>query len=164
MLVVDIQVIWRNSPPGETSYEPRTLDEWANELKSRDPDRRFQARRVFMHRGERSVPYLVEALSNRETGVREEAAAGLAGLSTRFSIDDAVPALIAALDDASPHVREEASAALRWAGPRAREAIPALRKAAHDSDRWVRLSAQRTLEEIEHPQPRLVHSLPFILP
>ena len=63
---------------------------------------------------------------------------------------DAVPALIAVLRDLqNPRAREGAICALGRMGPRAREAVPALREALHDEDQAVRVRAARALKDID---------------
>jgi HEAT repeat protein len=71
------------------------------------------------------------------------------GLS-RVEGPDVVPALLAVLRESkNPSAREGAACALEAMGPRAKEAVPALRDALHDEDQRVRQRAAWALKAID---------------
>jgi HEAT repeat protein len=59
-----------------------------------------------------------------------------------------VPLLIEALDEPAPMIRLEAIESLRCLGPRAKDAVPALEKAAEDENETIRQAAAEALKAI----------------
>ena len=85
-------------------------------------------------KGFASAPALVEALKDKDSGVRYAAAKGLVQVASRGSDwhAAAIPALIEALPHKDEAVRIEASQLLLKTGPVAKDAIPALKKRLDD--------------------------------
>jgi HEAT repeat protein len=84
-----------------------------------------------------TVPFLDEALSNSDQGVRFNAALALAHLGRSYS----VPMLAIAVGNRDRRVRRRATEALKHVAPAAIEAIPALIVALKDADEEVRVNA-----------------------
>src|SRR5205807_426920 len=100
---------------------------WGHELRTGDETRRFAVRMQMMSIGAEAVPSLVEALRGDDEGVREDAAAALAGIAAHEPPDEVMEALLAALTDPNPLIRSNAASALGYVSPaRAGEVRPAL--------------------------------------
>src|SRR5262249_40847392 len=91
------------------------------------------------------LPLLIDALKTDEHPYSYPAI----GLS-RVEGPETVPALIDVLrNDPDKSVRAAAASALGLMGPRAKEAVPALREALRDEDTEVRGRSAQALEEID---------------
>ena len=90
--------------------------------------------------GEAAVPALKQALYGSDPGARRYAEYAFSNIGT-----PAVPTLIDALTADAECVRESAAYALADMGKTAREAVPALTRAAQDSSQWVRRHAMEGL-------------------
>jgi HEAT repeat protein len=139
---------------GEPLYQGHPVAYWANELETGDENRRLVARLQLREIGTPAVPYLLEALRNDDPGVREDAAAALAGVATREPPDDSVPALLAALGDPEPRVRGNVAAALgHVVKGRADEVIAALSRIQQDDlDPVARTEARIALARLRDRQ------------
>jgi HEAT repeat protein len=93
------------------------------------------------------VPQLLDALADRDPGVRAMAATYL-GIIHEHP-DDVVPALAEMLKDGDPAVRTAAATALGGFGAAAKPAVPALRRAAGDRDENVAREASRALVKLQ---------------
>jgi HEAT repeat protein len=93
-----------------------------------------------------AVPFLIDALRDKEGRVGWEAAAALARIG-----QDAVPDLARALEDQSPTVRRLAAYALGEAGPAAQAAVPLLIHSLGDTNDEVRVSVACSLTRIGTP-------------
>ncbi len=101
-----------------------------------------------------ALPALIEALKDKDSGVREVAAGALREIGPQ-----ALPALIEALKDKDSEVRRAAAEALgKIGGP---QALPALTEALKDEVRWVRRAAVEALAAVlkrihppQDPAPR----------
>ena len=93
---------------------------WAEQAKADDPAKRLQAIHVLQEKGnERAIviPVLVEALQDKNTYVRRDAAKALG----KFGPDakEAVQPLVARLRDEEPSVRKAAAQSLKQIDPSA---------------------------------------------
>lgn len=95
------------------------------------------------------IPPLLDALADRDPGVRTIAATYL-GIIHQHG-EDVVPALVEMLKDESPEVRTAAATALGSFGAAATSALPALRRAAGDKNEDVAREAGLSLVKL---QPR----------
>jgi len=98
-----------------------------------------------------NVSQLIEQLKSTDAAAQRAAVAALVTLGP-----ESVPGLIASLSDMDPMARVLASDALGQLGPRARAAIPALRKARTDPYLPVRLRAGKALKRIRWLRTALV--------
>lgn len=99
------------------------------------------------------IPTLFDALQDEDGGVRRDVAATLLQNTDdlAFAIPDsqAVPRLASLLGDTDPRVRQTAALVLSRYRSRAKDALPALAKAAGDPDPDVRIYASRARLAIE---------------
>jgi len=120
------------------SEQPRSAaTELAKALRDEDPNVRLDAAKALGRLGaaaREAVPALAQALQDDDARVREEAAGTLARVGSPHAVP-AIPALIAILSDENPRVRGMAALALGTMGAAAKEAVPALVKAAWVPDR-----------------------------
>jgi HEAT repeat protein len=98
--------------------------------------------------GGKPVAFWVEALADRDAGLRRQAVLKLGNVGPS---DAAVyPALLGALKDPATAVRCEAILALLKFGPGAKEAMPALADLQqHDRDAKVRTYARKALAKLQ---------------
>ena len=109
----------------------------------KDDDIRWSAENALGEIGPEAVPALVEALKDKDSGVRERATMALGKIGP-----EAVPALVEALKDKDSGVRERAAMALGRIGPEAKSAVSALIEALKDKNSGVRERAAMGLGEI----------------
>ncbi len=115
-------------------------------LNSPDVSVRVAAAGALRMLGPDAVPALLIAARDKDASVRSTAAQGLGRLSSPLRDNrDTVRALEALLKDDEMGVRATAVVALEQVGP---EALPALRKAADDSDWYVRDRARKALDKV----------------
>ena len=98
-------------------------------------------------------PELQKKLKDKDQTVALAAAWALAKIDPKCpeTAPQSVPVLIEALSDPEPRVRLEAAIALRCLGPLAKDAVPALKKAAmQDNDELVRDMVAQALAAIGH--------------
>jgi peptidoglycan/xylan/chitin deacetylase (PgdA/CDA1 family) len=93
--------------------------------------------------GPRTIPPLIAALTNNNSGVNVPAAATLGTLHSRAR--SAVPALLTALASGDAGLRATAARALGEIGMSAERAVPALSRALADTNGQVRLAAASAL-------------------
>lgn len=93
--------------------------------------------------GPQAVTALLEALADRDQGIRRMTAMALGQLGTRAK--SAVPVLAKALKDENEMVRFNVAEALGRMGG---EAVPALTEALKNEDVWIRFYAAKTLGSI----------------
>ncbi len=125
-----------------------------------DNDRDFRnevvaaLRKLGPEKGKAAVPYLNEALRDKNQTVREEAARALSAYGV--SGKAAVPNLIYLLDDKNRRVREQAVRALGAVGPEAKDALPTLRLIADATkeDANVKRAAEEAIKRIDMPMPK----------
>ncbi|HID08178.1 MAG TPA: HEAT repeat domain-containing protein [Armatimonadetes bacterium] len=99
-----------------------------------------------------AVPTLIEALSNEDWMLR----ATIIRCLGRIGDSSVVSVLIKALKDKNVNVRSSALYALGDIGPAAKQAIPAVREAVHDTDDLVMLAAHCALAKIgDNPQEHI---------
>ena len=133
---------------------PDAFTPLANALKSDEPEVRKEAVRSLGKLQERApldadhvIPPLLDALADRDPGVRAVAATYL-GIIHQHG-EDVVPALADLLKDESPEVRGAAATALGSFGAAATPALPALRRAAGDKDENVAREAGLALVKLQ---------------
>lgn len=115
-------------------------------LKSSDLGVRVAAAGALRMLGPDAIPALLLAARDTDPSVRSTAAQGLGRLSSPSRDNrDTVRALEALLKDDEMGVRATAVVALEQVGP---EALPALRKAADDSDWYVRDRARKAVDKV----------------
>ena len=91
---------------------------WIEQAKAEDPAQRLQAIHALQDKESESavvVPVLIEALQDKNTYVRRDAAKALG----KFNAKDAVPPLILRLKDDEPSVRKAAGQSLKQIDPAA---------------------------------------------
>ena len=133
---------------------PDAFTPLADALKSDEPEVRKEAVRSLGKLQERApldadhvIPPLLDALADRDAGVRTIAATYL-GIIHQHG-EDVVPALADLLKDDSPEVRGAAATALGSFGAAAAPALPALRRAAGDKDENVAREAGLALVKLQ---------------
>lgn len=107
------------------------------------------------------VPTLVEKLADEDHLTQERAEAALQriypGWETGSLGRPAIPRLVVKLNHSQRRLRQRAAEVLGWFGPGAKVAVPALLRALHDEQEYVRLSAEWALDAIEPGWARRVH-------
>jgi len=104
---------------------------------------------------EGAVPDLIQALQDRDKGVRADVARALVQIGTPDAIKavkDTVSVLIQALQDRDKGVRADATYVLGAIGESAKDAVPALTLAFQDLDPEVRQYAAEALMQIGTPE------------
>jgi HEAT repeat protein len=115
-------------------------------LRDPDPQVRFYVRQGLVALGRVALPALIDALKDKKTPIRADAALGLKELGLKAR--EAVPALVQALHDKSFLVRATALAALADLGTFAEPAVPELAKVLRDPDERLRTGAAAALAAI----------------
>ena len=93
---------------------------WTEQAKVDDPARRLQAIHVLQEKGNEGtfvIPVLIEALQDKNTYVRRDAAKALGRFGTEAK--EAVQPLVARLRDEEPSVRKAAAQSLKQIDPSA---------------------------------------------
>jgi len=140
--------------PDSRQERIRTL---AGQLRSPDPYLRGSAARGLDELApvdETAVPALLEALNDKEYGVRALAAEALG--RTGASV---VPRLIEVVRNGKGEARHNAASALARIGPEARSAVPALLEALHGNDADLRRESIRALPRVGLPLREVVEAL-----
>lgn len=119
---------------------PAEVNALIEDLASEDERARLNAAYRLGRVGEAAMPALKQALSNGADAVRS-----YAGYALSLTGAPAVATLIDALDADADGIRESAAFALADMGRNAQEALPALTRAARDSNQWVRRHAMEGL-------------------
>lgn len=135
--------LWNLWPRWRQYREMRAL---AGELRSPDVLVSWQAADQLARAGAAGIPWLVEAMRNRDPGVRLLAVSALG--RTMPLPREAIPALVVCLRDTEVRVRRQAADALGRFGPEAAAATDDLTRALRDRDLIVRFRAARALARI----------------
>lgn len=124
----------------------------------KNPQKRLQAIEALARFRKLAVPALVEALKDKDYGVRFSAVFTLNIIG--WEAKAAVPALIMALKDEKELVRYYAAETLGKIGADASDALPALITASKDKVAWVRVNAVEALVNLRQ-EPKLI--LPVLI-
>jgi HEAT repeat protein len=120
-------------------------------LKDRQEPQRYQAAYALGEAGaaaKEALPALREALRDRMPSVRVLAAAAVWRAAS--DTEAAVPVLVEVMKAGNNlSVRQQAAIKLAEIGPPARAAVPALREASEDADRYLRILAATALKKID---------------
>lgn len=140
---------------GEIGPEAETaINDLAKALRN-DPDMEVRRNAAFAlgEIGSPSLPVLIEVLSDRDSRVRRNVAAALVRIG-----HPAVPSLIKLLYKGTPIMRRNTAGILGRIGPKAKDAIPALKKALEglelnatldDNDKAFRWTLREALRKIK---------------
>ena len=125
---------------------PPRIQKLMNELRTENGMVRNVTADTLGKIGLAAVPYLIEALKDKETGVRRNALYVLGKIGPKSSA--AVSALIEAMKDGDKLIRRNAAEALGKIGPVAAQAAPALTEALKFGDTTFRQNVVEALGDI----------------
>jgi len=111
-----------------------------------------------------AVPVLIEMTHEKDSTIREHSAEAIGDIGPVVGAE-AIAALIQSMSDPAPKVRRDAVRSLGYIGPKAREAIPEIRKLYQDPEEIVRQAAANAWkaiapEEAEPPAKTNVEAKP----
>ncbi len=135
--------LWELWPAWQQRRELRSL---ASDLRSPTSFVHRYARDQLAGAGSAAVPWLIEATSNPDAGVRLLAYSALGETLPKPKM--AIPALVAGLRDPDVRIRRQAADALGRLGYEAGEGVDGLIGALEDDDLDVRFRAARALERV----------------
>ncbi|UCF21085.1 MAG: HEAT repeat domain-containing protein [Gemmatimonadota bacterium] len=116
------------------------------------PRRKYSIAGELASYGAAAIDYFIPMLQSEQAAVRANAASQLARLPT----ERAVPALVAALEDSVDNVRGYALGALAASG--SADCIEPVHRRLDDPERWVRMTALRTLAQLGAEEEVLGHA------
>lgn len=131
----------------EPTYNGKTLREWMDGLKNKEPNVRCEAVAALAALSPDPkvvVPKLLEVLDDKDDDVRWQVYRSL----TKMGVA-AVPPLCTALKDDDARIRSLAAKALARLDKKSRPAIPMLQHALKDKDKKVRIEVARALWDID---------------
>jgi len=130
---------------GRVSLSGGEVEQLLASLRYTDPQSHRAVCAAVRQVGAAAVPALARALRSPVLAIRQSAARLLGQISPA---DVAIEDLTRAMDDSDWLVRMWSADALARIGPTARDAVPALRRAAEDTDHHVRISAALAIQGI----------------
>ncbi len=132
----------KTDDPKKTSAQVggKTLDQWLDDLKSKDPfirERAIASIKLYGPGARVAVPALIRAMADRDVALRVNAiiALGIIGMDQQ-DVQSGVTALTRALSDTQAIVRYQAAMALGRLNSDARSAVPALLNTIRDESSW----------------------------
>lgn len=142
----------------EPKYTDKTPEEWLALLRHRNGQARQLAADSLVRYGSRSVPGLIQVVSDRGAGpARLAAARALGGIG--HEAEPAVEALVEALADPQWDARDSAAEALGMIGRGEALSVSALTTAARDPDPILRMSCARALGRLKSSRPESIECL-----
>ena len=144
----------------EPAVDQATLTRFARELRHEDLSVRSGARLALTRRGAIAVPYLRDALLDKNREVRLEAVVGLSNMKDPERVE-ALPELVRTLQDDWWLIRLNALIALGSMGPPARRTAEAVQQLMTDEKSSVRELASETLVRLQGVEalPHLIEAL-----
>lgn len=94
-----------------------------------------------------TVPVLIEMTHDQDATIREHSAEAIGDIGPVVG-DDAIEALIKSMSDPATKVRRDAVRSLGYIGPKAKEAVPTIKKLTEDPEEIVRQAAANALKAI----------------
>jgi HEAT repeat protein len=129
-----------------THYSTRSISEWIEALSDPDKEQRADATAALVAYGEKSLPALLNVLTDTDWKVRYRAAEALGQIGSMQDVD-IVPSLITLTDDEKDHVRYMAAKGLvQIRDPRARDAF---QKLMHDDHPYTSSMAEKGLAVLQ---------------
>jgi len=144
---------WQAAPVPGTTYQGRTVVQWATQLDTDNHVQRSQATMALGQMGEAGYPHLLAGMQSKSDALRIACLQAASKPTLLQHGNEMVPLLTRMLRDPEPMIRRSAAARLPWFGAGAQGALRDLRVMAEsDPVPDIRQVAQVSIELILNPK------------